>query len=69
MCYHVVLRNITNTPFKGNLSWVRYESKERFNQCFNGFNGEMKKTHEVVEEGISEERAIQLTQQQTTITN
>lgn len=44
--------------YHGVIFWTSYSNKEEFNKLF---TDEMKKKMEVVEEGITEERAIELT--------
>ncbi len=56
MSYAVVFRNLTGST-KGVLTWGSYDNREAFTESN---DDEMKARYEVVEEGITEERAIQL---------
>jgi hypothetical protein len=59
--YNVVLRNTKNTGFdEGLVRWQSFESKEAFEKWY---TPEIKERQAVVEEGVSEERAIELASQ------
>ena len=56
--YNVVLRNTKNTGFdEGLVRWRSFKSKEAFKKWY---TPEIKECQTVVEEGVSEERAIEL---------
>jgi hypothetical protein len=57
--YNVVLRNTKNTGFyEGIVRWQSFESKEALEKWY---TPEIKECQAIVEEGVSEERAIELT--------
>ncbi len=55
--YEVVFRNISQTHCRGVITWSTYESKEDFDQKN---VGDAKKWYQVIEEGISVERAREI---------
>ncbi len=55
--YNVIFRTIGKGTSRGAISWVFFEDKERFNEWY---NEEMRGWYQVVEEGVSKERAVEL---------
>ena len=55
--YIVVFRNISDTISRGCITWTDYKSKEQFDKMN---TGNMLLWYEVVEEGVTRERAQEL---------
>ena len=55
--YAVVFRTITECTTKGAITWTAFESKEHFEKWY---SSKLQTWYEVVEQGVSEERAIEL---------
>jgi len=55
--HNVVFQNILEGTHCGVITWTSFESKEAFDEWY---NEKMKSWYQVVEEGVSEQRAIEL---------
>lgn len=62
MDYNVVFRTIVQCTHTGVVTWTSFRSKEHFDQWY---SEKMKTWYEVVEEGVSQERAIELCSSRT----
>ncbi len=59
--YNVAFANTrASGGYEGIITWTTFKSKEEFDKWY---TEDMKKTNRIVEEGITEERAIELTKQ------
>lgn len=57
MDYNVVFKNTSGSILNGVTTWTSFESKDAFNKWY---DKKMKKWYEVVEENVSQDRAIEL---------
>jgi hypothetical protein len=55
--YNVVFRRLGDGTHQGVVTWSSYDSKEHFDKCY---TDERRLKEEVVEEGVSTERALEL---------
>lgn len=55
--YIVVLKTIAEISSKGAITWGTHDSKESFEKWY---DGKMQSWYQVVEQGVTRERAIQL---------
>ena len=55
--YNVVFKNISGSTSDGVITWSTYKSKAHFDQWY---DDKMKGWYQVVEEGVSQEKAVEL---------
>jgi len=55
--YNVVFRTIADCASKGAITWTSFNNKRHFDEWF---DAKMRNWYEIVEEGVSPERAVEL---------
>jgi hypothetical protein len=55
--YIVVFRTIVECMTTGAITWSTFDSKAHFDKCY---DEKLRSWYEIVEEGVSEERALEL---------
>ena len=58
--YNVVFRNISGSTSSGAITWSTFKSKAAFDDFDEWNDQKMKSWYQVVEEGVSPERAVEL---------
>ena len=55
--YNVVFKNIGENTSKGVVTWSTFQDKEKFDEWY---DAEMRAWYQIVEEGVTQERAVEL---------